>query len=260
MGRILRFDGRKSSELRPISIERNYTKYAEGSVLISVGDTVVLCNATVEEKVPPFLRGSGRGWITAEYALLPRSTQTRVHRESIRGKPSGRTCEIQRLIGRCLRSVVDLDLLGENTIWFDCDVIQADGGTRTAAVNGAFIALVDAIKDMLDHKLIEKTPLTDYLAGISVGIVDGCLMADLVYEEDSTAQVDMNIMGTGTGKLVEIQGTAEGFPFSRQDFDVLINLGLAGIKEITALQKDVLGPLAELIPTESTDNTTDEGK
>lgn len=260
MAPILRFDGRKPMELRRISIEKNYTKYAEGSVLISIGDTVVLCNATVDDKVPPFLRGSGRGWITAEYALLPRSTQTRVNRESTRGKLSGRTCEIQRLIGRCLRSVVDLNLLGENTIWLDCDVIQADGGTRIASVNGAFIALVDAIKSMLDHKLIEKSPLTDYLAAISVGIVDGCLMADLAYEEDSMAQVDMNIMGTGAGKLVEIQGTAEGSPFSRQEFDDLINIGLLSIKKITVLQKEVLGPLAELIAPKSADNIDDDEK
>ena len=244
---LVRLDGRNGQTIRDIKITRNFTKYAEGSVLLSIGDTVVLCNATVDERVPPFLRGSGQGWITAEYSLLPRSTHSRVPREVTKNRVSGRTSEIQRIIGRCLRSVVDLNVLGEKTIWFDCDVIQADGGTRTAAINGAFIALVDAIKFLIDKESLAISPIKHYLAAISVGILEGQKLVDLSFEEDSKAQVDMNIAGTDQGELVEIQGTAEGCPFSLTELNQLISLGQSSIKEIISLQKNVLGPLNSLI-------------
>ncbi len=247
MAQVKRLDGREAKELREISITRGYTKYAEGSVLIKNGDTIVLCNATVEDKVPPFLRGTGQGWITAEYSLLPRSTHSRVPREVTRGKASGRTLEIQRLIGRSLRAVVDLEKLEEKTIWLDCDVLQADGGTRTTAINGAFLAMVDAVAYMLENKMISQSPLKNYLAATSVGIIEGQQVVDLSYEEDSGAQVDMNIVGTDSGELVEIQGTAEGLPFSREELDALVDLGQLTIFDIIARQEDVLGPLNELI-------------
>ncbi|MBI5097221.1 MAG: ribonuclease PH, partial [Nitrospirae bacterium] len=207
---MTRSDGRKNDELRPVKIHRNYIKYAEGSVLIEVGDTKVICTATIEEKVPPHLKDKNKGWVTAEYAMLPRSAHSRIVRESARGKIGGRTHEIQRLIGRALRSVVDLEMLGERTVWIDCDVIQADGGTRTASITGSFIALADAMKFALKNGMIAEIPVRDYLAAVSVGIVNEEPVIDLNYAEDSTAEVDMNIVMTGKGRFVEIQGTAEG--------------------------------------------------
>lgn len=237
---IERMDGRKFDEKRPVKIIRNYNIYAEGSVLIEVGNTKVICTASIDEKVPPFLKGSGEGWITSEYGMLPRSTQVRKPRESTRGKIDGRTMEIQRLIGRALRSVVDLKAIGERTIWIDCDVIQADGGTRTASITGAFVALVDAINKLAKTVKFERYPITDYVAAISVGIIEGEKMLDLCYEEDSNAQVDMNLVITEAGRFVEIQGTGEQSPFSREDMNALIELGEKGIKELIAIQKEAL--------------------
>ncbi len=237
---MARWDGRNADQMRPVTIERNYIKHAEGSVLISVGDTKVICTATIEDRVPPFLRGQGGGWITAEYAMLPRATQTRNIRESSKGKVGGRTQEIQRLVGRALRSVVDLKALGEKTIWIDCDVIQADGGTRTSAITGAYVALVDALSKLKEKERWESLPLTDYLAAISVGIVDGVSLLDLCYREDSKAQVDFNVVMTGTGKLVEVQGTAEQQPFSREELDQMLTLAEKGINELVKQQRQVL--------------------
>ncbi len=237
-----RVDGRRSDEMRPVKVTRNYLKHAEGSVLIEVGDTKVICSATVEDKVPPFLRGTGQGWVTSEYAMLPRSTQVRNVRESSRGKVGGRTHEIQRLIGRALRSVVDLTALGEKTIWIDCDVIQADGGTRTASITGAFIALVDALT-----RLQVQTPLKDFVAATSVGIINGVPMLDLCYAEDSHADVDMNIVMTGRGKFVEVQGTAEAEPFTKDQMEVLFGLAQQGISRLIAIQKETLGDLARYV-------------
>ncbi|MGI6129611.1 MAG: ribonuclease PH, partial [bacterium] len=211
----MRADKRQPNELRQVSFTRHFTKHAEGSVLIATGDTKVICTATVEDKVPPFLRGSGQGWITAEYSMLPRATPVRTMRDSVRGRIGGRSLEIQRLIGRALRPAIDLFALGERTIWLDCDVIQADGGTRTAAVTGSFVALVDAVKTLLDKGALNDSPLTDYVAATSAGIVDGRLLLDLSFAEDSQADVDMNFVMTGDGRIVEIQGTAEAEPFSR---------------------------------------------
>lgn len=247
MEQVIRPDGRKSDELRPIEFNRKYTKYAEGSVLVKAGETLILCNASVENKVPPFLRGAGQGWVTAEYSLLPRSTSQRVVREIAKGRPSGRTQEIQRLIGRALRSVVDLKGLGENTIWVDCDVIQADGGTRTAALSGAFVALVDAVNFMVEKNLIKQSPLRSYLAATSVGIVDGEKLLDLSFAEDSRAQVDLNLVMTDQEEIVEIQGTAEGDPFSLDDFEQMMFLGQLGIQEIIDMQKKSLEDLAALV-------------
>jgi len=244
---VVRPDGRKYDELRPIEFNRNYTKYAEGSVLVKAGETLILCNASVENKVPPFLRGAGQGWVTAEYSLLPRSTNQRVVREIAKGRPSGRTQEIQRLIGRALRSVVDLKGLGENTIWVDCDVIQADGGTRTAALSGAFVALVDAVNFMVEKNLIKQSPLRSYLAATSVGIVDGEKLLDLSFAEDSRAQVDLNLVMTDQEEIVEIQGTAEGDPFSLDDFEQMMFLGQLGIQEIIDMQKKSLENLAAFV-------------
>ncbi len=235
---MARIDGRANDEIRPITITRNFNKYAEGSVLIEAGDTKVVCTATVDEKVPPFLRGKGQGWITAEYSMLPRATEVRNVRETLR--PSGRTMEIQRLIGRALRSVVDLSAMGERTIWLDCDVLQADGGTRTASITGAFFALADAINIMKENNTIEKNPIKNYVAAISTGIVDGEKMLDLRYEEDSRAQVDMNLVMTDEGQIVEIQGTGEAFPFTRQDMDDLMDLAFKGISELIQIQKKLL--------------------
>src|SRR5512136_385519 len=212
-----RSDGRGADALRPVKITRNYLKHAEGSVLIEMGDTKVICSASVEERVPQFLRKTGRGWITAEYSMLPRSTHTRTARDSLTGRGSGRSFEIQRLIGRSLRSVTNLDGFGERTIWIDCDVIQADGGTRTASITGAFVALVDAFRKMVKNGMIEKIPIKDSVAAISVGKVDGEVLLDLDYEEDSRAEVDMNVVMTGDGKFVEIQGTAEGGVFTKKE-------------------------------------------
>ncbi len=235
----MRPDGRRNDELRKVNITRNYIKNAEGSVLICFGDTKVICTATIEEKVPPFLKDQKKGWITAEYGMLPRSTQTRVMREAVTGRIGGRTHEIQRLIGRALRSVVNLELLGERTVWIDCDVIQADGGTRTAAITGAYICLADALNHALRNGLIERTPLKDYLAAVSVGIVNGQPLLDLCYAEDSIAEVDMNVVMTGEGKFVEVQGTAEGMPFDRSALNKLLDLAEKGIKQLIALQKSV---------------------
>jgi len=235
---LARIDARANDEIRPVTITRNFNKYAEGSVLIEAGDTKVICTATVEEKVPPFLRGKGQGWITAEYSMLPRATEIRNAREILR--PSGRTMEIQRLVGRALRSVVNLPALGERTVWLDCDVIQADGGTRTASITGAFLALADALKSLKEAKTIETVPIDSFVAAISVGIVDGEKLLDLRFAEDSKAQVDMNVVMTDKGQMVEIQGTGEAFPFTRQDLDDMLNMAQKGIFELIAIQKKIL--------------------
>lgn len=241
MGKIApRGDGRRRDEIRLVKITRHYQKDVEGSVLIEMGHTKVVCSATIEEKVPPFLRGKGRGWITAEYAMLPRSSKERISRESTRGKIGGRTHEIQRLIGRSLRAVVDLEALGERSVWIDCDVIQADGGTRTASITGAFIALADALSSLKKEGLISTLPINDYLAAISVGRVGGKNLVDLCYEEDFAAEVDMNVVMTGSGKFVEVQGTAEGKPFSRAELDGLLGLARKGIGQLITKQKQLL--------------------
>ena len=232
--------GRAYDELRPVKISRQFTNIPEGSVLIEIGETRVLCTASVEEKVPPFQKGSGKGWVTAEYAMIPRATQSRTQREATKGKLTGRTMEIQRLIGRALRSVVDLKKLGERTIWLDCDVLQADGGTRTAAITGAYVALVDAVQYLLEKKLIRTNPIQDTLAAISVGKVQGHAVLDLAYEEDSQADVDMNIVMTGAGKFVEIQGTAEEVPFDRADLDAFLQLAEKGIRALMEVQKSAV--------------------
>ena len=239
----MRHDGRTPQDLRPVTITRDYNVHAEGSVLIEVGLTRVICTATLEERVPPFLRGKGEGWISAEYGMLPRATGTRTQREVTRGKQGGRTMEIQRLIGRALRSVIDLKALGERTVWIDCDVIQADGGTRTASITGAFIALADAFTVLKKKDMIKRLPLTDYLAAISVGKVGGEVMVDLAYTEDSMAEVDMNLVMTGRGRYVEVQGTAEKTPFAKQDMDEFLNLGWQAIQRLTAIQKELIGSL-----------------
>ena len=235
-----RSDGRKPGVLRPVKITRNYMKHAEGSVLIEVGDTKVICSASVEERVPHFLRNTGKGWVTAEYSMLPRATLTRSSRESSTGRASGRTFEIQRLIGRSLRSVVDLTGFGEKSIWLDCDVIQADGGTRTASITGAYVALVDAFRKMVKKGTIGKIPMKDSVAAISIGKVGGSILLDLNYEEDSRAEVDMNVVMTGRGGFVEIQGTAEGAVFSKEEMDELIGAAQKGIRELTKMQKKAL--------------------
>lgn len=236
----MRIDGRKNDQLRPVNITRNFTKYAEGSVYIEVGDTKVICNVSVEEKVPPFLKGSGEGWITAEYNMLPRATDNRKIRDIARLKIDGRTMEIQRLIGRALRSVVDLKALGERTLWIDCDVIQADGGTRTTSISGAFIALVDAVNRIHKNKPFKIYPIRNFLAATSVGIVNEEKLLDLCYHEDSRAKVDMNIIMTDEGKFVEVQGTGEESPFSRDELNELFNLGEKGIRNMIQIQKDAL--------------------
>jgi len=236
----MRVDGRKNDHMRSVKITRNYTKFAEGSVLIEVGDTKVICTASLEDKVPPFLKGTGEGWITCEYNMLPRSTQTRKPRDVSKGKPDGRTVEIQRLIGRALRSIVDLKALGEKTIWIDCDVIQADGGTRTSSITGAFVALVDAVNKMHKHTPFTVYPIRNFVSAVSVGIVNDVKVLDLCYVEDSNAKVDMNIVMTDSGEFIEIQGTGEESPFSRKDLDELIALGEKGIKQMIQLQKDSL--------------------
>ena len=235
-----RIDGREVGALRPVKIRRNYLKFAEGSVLIDMGDTSVICSATLEERVPPFLQGSESGWLTAEYSMLPRSSQSRITRESSKGKLGGRTHEIQRLIGRSLRAIMDLQKLGPRTIVIDCDVIQADGGTRTASITGAFVALSDSISTLMRAGVIKENPLTDSIAAVSVGVVDGAPLLDLNYEEDSTADVDMNIVMTGSGKFIEVQGTAEAAPFSRDELGSLIDLAVKGIEELSELQKKAL--------------------
>ena len=232
---------RAPDELRSVRITRNYTKHAEGSVLVEFGDTQVICTASIEEKVPPFLRGKGQGWTTAEYGMLPRSTGSRMDREAARGKQSGRTQEIQRLIGRSMRAVVDLKALGERTIHLDCDVIQADGGTRTASITGAFVALHDAVAHLLEKKLLTVSPIRDFVAAISVGVYQGIPVLDLDYLEDSGCDTDMNIVMTGSGGFVEVQGTAEGTPFSRNEMEAMLNLAQSGIEQLIAKQKAELG-------------------
>jgi ribonuclease PH len=236
-----RVDGRQPGQMRPLKITRGFSKYAEGSCLIEVGETQVICNASLEERAPMFLKGQGIGWVSAEYSMLPRATRTRTQRDI--GKPSGRTVEIQRLIGRSLRSVVDRVYLGERTIWLDCDVIQADGGTRTASITGAYIALVECLACMRKEKLISKWPLLDQLSAVSVGIVGGQICLDLNYDEDSTAAVDMNIVMTGDGRLVEVQGTAEGEPFSQAQMDLLMKTARQGCDQLFARQREVLKDL-----------------
>ena len=240
---INRIDGRAPSQLRPTRITPSFTMHAEGSVLIEAGQTRVICTASVEDRVPPFLRNTGKGWVTAEYGMLPRATSTRTQREASAGKVGGRTQEIQRLIGRSLRSVTRLPDLGERTIWIDCDVIQADGGTRTAAITGGFVALVLALKHMRSKGIIRALPVSDYVAAISVGVVHGTPMIDLAYEEDSNADVDMNVVKTGGGQFIEVQGTAEGLPFERSVLDALLGLADAGVQELVALQRSVVGDL-----------------
>jgi ribonuclease PH len=240
---LVRGDGRRKNQVRPVKITRDFIKYAEGSVLIEMGGTKVICTASVEEKVPPFLKDKGRGWVTAEYAMLPRATQDRTPREAVKGKQGGRTLEIQRLVGRSLRAVTDMAEMGERTVWVDCDVIQADGGTRTASITGSFVALADAFTVLKQKRLIKKRPLIDYLAAISVGKVGGEVIVDLAYEEDSMAEVDMNLVMTGRGRYVEVQGTAEHVPFDKNDLDEFLGLGWDAIQSLIALQKELIGNL-----------------
>jgi len=239
----IRSDGRKPDMLRPVHLASGFIKFAEGSILIEVGETKVICTASVEDRVPPFLRGTGKGWVTAEYALLPRSTEARTPRETGRGLISGRTHEIQRLIGRSLRAVVDMSKLGERTIIIDCDVIQADGGTRTASITGAFVALVLALRHLVKMGMLSELPVKDFLAAVSVGIVDGVPMLDLRYEEDSRAEVDMNVVCTGDGRFVEVQGTAESKPFTQDELNDLLRLARHGVAQIIEIQKSILGEL-----------------
>ncbi|SHE50427.1 ribonuclease PH [Desulforamulus putei] len=236
-----RVDGRKPGQIRPVLMTPHYNKYAEGSVLIEVGDTRVICTATVEDKVPPFLKGLGKGWVTAEYAMIPRATGVRTTRESAKGKPGGRTMEIQRLIGRALRSVVNLEALGERTITLDCDVIQADGGTRTASITGAYVAMILALNKLVEQGMLEEIPVKDFIAATSVGIVNGTPVIDLCYAEDSAAEVDMNVVMTGSGRFVEVQGTGEEATFSRDEMNRLLDLATAGIQELNKVQRQVLG-------------------
>ena len=236
-----RVDGRSPDEGRPLTITPRYLKHAEGSVLIEVGDTKVICAATVEDRVPPFLKGSGSGWVTAEYGMLPRSSQDRIARESVRGKVSGRTQEIQRLIGRSLRAVIDLPKLGERTVWLDCDVIQADGGTRTASISGAFVALALALAEQRKIGKLDVDPIKDHVAATSIGVVENELLLDLNYHEDSRAEVDMNVVMTGAGEFVEIQGTAESEPFDHDALQKMLALAGDGIAAIVARQKEAIG-------------------
>lgn len=236
----MRIDGRKDDQMRPVRITTNYLVTPEGSALIEVGNTRVLCTASIEESVPPFLRGSGKGWVTAEYAMLPRATATRTPREVIKGRPSGRTHEIQRLIGRSLRSVIDLSALGERSILLDCDVLQADGGTRTAAITGAFVALSLALKQLVQYRALKALPIREHMAATSVGIVHSTPMLDLCYEEDSRADVDMNIVMTSSGKFVELQATAEKMPFEDADLSSLIALGRRGALDLIEIQREAL--------------------
>jgi len=239
----MRSDGRKLGELRPLRVTPGYIKTADGSVLIEVGNTRVICTAKLEERVPPFLRNTGKGWITAEYGMLPGSSQVRIGRESARGKIGGRTHEIQRLIGRSLRAIAALQDFGERTVWIDCDVIQADGGTRTASITGAYIALAEAVRGWIDRGIVNADPIRDAVAAVSVGIVDSKAMLDLSYDEDSRAHVDMNFVMTGAGKFVEVQGTAEGAPFTKAQMERMTELAQKGIRELLSAQKKVLAAL-----------------
>ncbi|MBN2371409.1 MAG: ribonuclease PH [Vicinamibacteria bacterium] len=236
-----REDGRRADALRPVVITPGFSKHAEGSALIEVGETKVICTVSVEERVPRFLKGKAEGWITSEYGMLPRATSDRTQREATRGRASGRTCEIQRLIGRALRAVVDLKALGERTLWVDCDVIQADGGTRTASITGAFVALAEALKRLEKQKLVVQPPLLDFVAATSVGKIGDNVLLDLTYREDASAEVDMNIVKTGGGRFVEIQGTAEGRPFDTTDLHALLATAERGISELIAIQRQALG-------------------
>jgi ribonuclease PH len=236
----MRFDARETDQLRPVKMTKDYIMHPQGSVLIEMGNTKVICTAMIEEKVPPFLKGQGKGWITAEYGMLPASTNTRKIRDSSKGKIDGRSHEIQRLIGRALRSVVDLKKLGERTIWIDCDVIQADGGTRTAAITGSFVALMCAFNKLIAAGILTEAPITDYVAAVSVGVVNGEVVLDLCYEEDSKAAVDMNLVMTGSGKFIEIQGTGEERPFDKEELNQLLSYGEKGIKELLAIQKQMI--------------------
>jgi ribonuclease PH len=240
---MARLDGRADNATRNIRITPNYTMHAEGAVLIEVGSTKVICTASIEERVPPFLRGSGKGWVTAEYGMLPRATSTRTQREASTGKVGGRTQEIQRLIGRSLRSITALTDFGERSIWVDCDVIQADGGTRTAAITGAFVALVLAFERLRAQGAITKLPITDYVAATSVGVVGGTPLLDLAYDEDSRAEVDMNVVKTSDGRFIEVQGTAETKPFDRASLDMLLSLADEGIQQLIAKQREIVGAL-----------------
>ncbi len=245
---VARFAGRSADALRPVVIQRGFTRYAEGSVLVCFGNTQVICTASIEEKVPPFLKGKGQGWVTAEYGMLPRATHTRGAREAARGKQSGRTQEIQRLIGRSLRAVVDLDKLGERSIQIDCDVIQADGGTRTASITGAYVALHDAITTLIDSGVLATSPLREEVAAVSVGIHNGHPVLDLDYDEDSNCDTDMNVVMTGGGGFIEVQGTAEGHPFSRDELNSLLALAERGIADLVAAQRVAL---AQPLPAEA---------
>jgi ribonuclease PH len=238
---MTRIDGRSPSDPRPTTITPGFLAHAEGSVLIEVGRTKVICTASIEDRVPPFLRNTGKGWVTAEYGMLPRATSTRTQREASAGKVGGRTQEIQRLIGRSLRSITKLNEIGERTIWVDCDVIQADGGTRTASITGGFVALVLALQRMRELAMIKDLPILDYVAATSVGIVDGAALLDLAYEEDSKAEVDMNFVKTGDGRFIELQGTAEGQPFDRRALDALMGLADEGIKKLIEKQREIVG-------------------
>ncbi|MBU9721964.1 MULTISPECIES: ribonuclease PH [Bacillaceae] len=248
----MRHDNRAVNEMRKVELQTDYIKHPEGSVLISFGDTKVICSASIEDRVPPFMRGQGKGWITAEYAMLPRATDQRNIRESSKGKLSGRTMEIQRLIGRALRSVVNLDLIGERTVWIDCDVIQADGGTRTASVTGAFVAMAIAFNKLVEQKSISKYPIKQYLAAVSVGVDEksGPIL-DLDYVEDSKAKVDMNVVMTGNGEFVELQGTGEEATFSYPQLNEMLQLAEKGISDLFAIQKEAMGSFAENMPTPS---------
>ncbi|MEW6547120.1 MAG: ribonuclease PH [Bacillota bacterium] len=240
-----RLDGRRPDQLRPVRITRNFLAYAEGSVLVEAGMTRVICTASLQEGVPPFLKGSGRGWVTAEYGMLPRSTPERNPRDGGRGRQAGRTYEIQRLIGRSLRAVTDMEALGERTLVLDCDVLQADGGTRTAAITGAFVALVDALDYLRKQEVVSDLPIFSFVAAVSVGLVQGEVLLDLTYEEDARAEVDMNVVMTGDGRLIEVQGTAERKPFDRTQLHRLLDMAQVGIRQLLDLQRQVLGPLAE---------------
>jgi len=239
----MRDSGRQNDRIRDLKISRGFLKYPEGSVLVEMGETKVICGVSIEEKVPPFLKNTGKGWLTAEYSMLPRSTHTRSVRESVTGRVGGRTHEIQRLIGRALRAIVNLDIIGERTLWIDCDVIQADGGTRTASITGGYVALVEALWTMKKKGMIEKIPLRDSVAAISVGLVGGDILLDLSYEEDSRAEEDMHFVMTGRGHLIEVQGTAEKTPFTKEHFDLMYQYACKGINEITRQQKIALGNL-----------------
>jgi ribonuclease PH len=241
----MRSDQRPANQLRETIITPHYTMHAEGSVLISAGHTKVICTASVEDRVPPFLRNTGKGWVTAEYGMLPRATSTRMQREASSGKVGGRTQEIQRLIGRSLRSITNLPALGERTIWVDCDVIQADGGTRTASITGAFVALALALEKMRERDAVRTIPLLDYVAAISVGIVDGEPLLDLAYDDDSRADVDMNIVKTGDGRFIEVQGTAEADPFGREALNALLDLADQGIRQLIEKQRAIVGHLVK---------------